>query len=47
VQRDQESKAYGENDERNEEVTIGQDGAKFLDFSHCVSSSDWRNHKEM
>jgi len=36
MQRDQESKAHGENDERNEEVTVGENGAKFFNFGHGV-----------
>jgi hypothetical protein len=34
MQRDQKGKADAEHDERNEEVTIGQDGAKFVEFGH-------------
>jgi len=49
MQRDQESQAKAEHDERNEKVAVMQNGAELFKFSHggpggCVTG--WRNHKD-
>ena len=48
MQRDQQGKADAEHDERNQEVTVGENSAEFLEFSHrgMVAVSNWRNHKD-
>ena len=49
MKRDQQGEPDAEHDERNQEVAVGEDRAKFFEFSHgdvgwCASN--WRNHKE-
>jgi len=45
MQRDQKRKPDAEYDERNEEVTVNENGAKFCELSHG-GLCNWRNHKE-
>ena len=47
MERDQQGQANRKYRDWDEEVTVGEDGAEFFDFSHRgFGPSGWRNHKE-